>query len=128
MKVQLATAGILGALAVVMGAFGAHGLKPLISPESLETFKTAVNYHFIHVFGMIAAGILYKFNPHKFFRFASQAFLIGIILFSGSLYLLSTRDATGLQNISFLGPITPLGGLFFIVGWICLVMGSSKGK
>ena len=128
MKAQLATAGILGALAVVMGAFGAHGLKPLISPESLETFKTAVNYHFIHVFGMIAAGILYKFNPHKLFRFASQAFLMGIFLFSGSLYLLSTREATGLQNISFLGPITPLGGLFFIVGWICLVMGSSKSK
>ena len=126
MKTFLITASIFGALAVVMGAFGAHGLKPLISADSLEVYKTAVLYHFIHVFAMLAAGILYLNNPQKLFRLAGIGFLVGIILFSGSLYLLSTRDATGLHNISFLGPITPIGGLFFIVGWISLALGIGK--
>lgn len=126
MKNLLTTAAVLGALVVVMGAFGAHGLKPLISSDSLETYKTAVLYHFLHVFAMLAAGIFYSNNPQKLFRLAGIGFLVGILLFSGSLYLLSTRDATGLHNISFLGPITPIGGLFFIVGWVSLALGVRK--
>jgi len=126
MRSTFITASILGVLAVILGAFGAHGLRPLISEDSLESYRTAVSYQFYHVFAMLAAGILFHITHDKKFRYASNAFLAGIILFSGSIYLLSTRTATGLDGISFLGPVTPLGGLFFILGWILMAIGSFK--
>ncbi len=128
MKTKLIIAASLGALGVIMGAFGAHSLEKHISPESLDTWHTAVNYQFYHVFAIMIAGILYKNAPSKALSLAALLFITGIILFSGSLYIISTREITGFENMAFIGPLTPIGGLFFISGWICLVIGLVKMK
>ncbi|MCL4117345.1 UNVERIFIED_CONTAM: hypothetical protein GTU68_007685 [Idotea baltica] len=102
--------------AIILGAFGAHGLKARLSESDLDVFKTGVLYQFIHGFGLLILGILGQIFPDLHFKRSAIFFGLGILCFSGSLYLLSTQTITGL-NGSFLGPITPLGGLFFIVGW-----------
>ncbi|WP_207533945.1 DUF423 domain-containing protein [Desertivirga arenae] len=115
----LITASIFGALAVILGAFGAHGLKAHLTSQDLENWRTAVSYHFYHTLALLFLSLL---SPKsRLTTLAFWAFSIGIILFSGSIYLLSTRAITGL-NLPFLGPITPLGGLLFIVGWVCLLV------
>lgn len=101
-------AAVLGALAVVAGAFGAHGLSSKIPAASLEVWKTGVLYQFIHVFAILALGANHRSNIF---------WLLGILLFSGSLYVLSTNSLHGL-NPSWLGPVTPVGGLLFILGWL----------
>ncbi len=128
MKKILILSAALGALTVALGAFGAHGLKPLLSETNMEVYKTAVSYQFFHVLAIFGCGILFHLSGNKFFHYAANAFLLGILLFSGSLYLLSTREATGLTSISYLGPITPLGGLCFITGWIMMMTGLIKDK
>ncbi|MEE9437827.1 MAG: DUF423 domain-containing protein [Saprospiraceae bacterium] len=112
--------GILGMLAVVLGAFGAHVLKEKLSITHLSTFKTGVMYHFYHVLALFCVVIYHQLIPSKYVRWAGICFIIGIFLFSGSLYLLSTRDILGITNYKWLGPITPIGGLFFIFGWLLL--------
>ena len=114
----------MGALAVVLGAFGAHGLKNILPIDKLATFKTGVTYHFYHTISLLFVAIVVKMNPTKWFRWASLCFIIGIILFSGSLYLLATRDVIGLSTYKWLGPITPIGGVFFILGWLALGIGA----
>jgi len=116
--------GILGVLAVGLGAFGAHGLKDLLPPEKLITYTTGITYHFYHTIGLLLVGILIKINPSKWFSRSAICFIIGIMLFSGSLYLLATRELIGLINYRWLGPITPIGGVFFILGWLSLTIGS----
>ena len=112
---------MLAAVAVALGAFGAHGLKPKLSIEQLQTYETAVKYQFYHVFALIVIGILMQIFPNLKLAIAGDFFLTGIILFCGSLYLLACKDLLGLQSISkFIGPITPLGGLCFIIGWVIL--------
>ena len=103
-------------LAVAFGAFGAHGLKMHISPESMQVYQTAVDYQFVHALGLMAIAILYKEFP-KVLR-AGWVMLAGIILFSGSLYALS------LTGIRSLGMITPFGGLCFLIawGWLSLII------
>jgi len=113
--------GIYGVLAVVLGAFGAHSLKSQLSAESLMTYNTGITYHFYHLFAMIAAYFSLSDN-HKWAKWSFICFAIGVIFFSGSIYLLATRDLIGLTNYKWLGPITPIGGLFFILGWIFLGM------
>lgn len=115
-------AAILGALAVILGAFGAHSLEQLISPESLETFDTGVRYHFYHTIMIALIAVLLHFREKKIWRTAAWLFALGIVLFSGSIYLLSIREIVDLG--SWLGPITPIGGTFFIAGWICLLIGT----
>lgn len=124
---QLRLCALLGALAVGIGAFGAHGLKELVAPEQLETFGTGVRYHFYHVFaiGLAVALSAVPGVDHKRLRQAVYAWALGILLFSGSLYLLSLRNVIGLP-VSFLGPVTPIGGLFFIVGWILLLLAARR--
>lgn len=102
--------------AVALGAFGAHGLKAIISETSLEVFKTGVFYQFIHALAIFIVVILRKIFDLEKLKTSIIFFIIGILFFSGSLYLLSTRETTGLA-VSFLGPITPIGGLFFMLGW-----------
>ncbi|NJC25191.1 DUF423 domain-containing protein [Neolewinella antarctica] len=111
----------LGALAVALGAFGAHGLKSLVGPAELETFATGIRYHFYHVFALGFVVVLSALPGFSLVRLgrAAWCFGIGILLFSGSLYLLSLREVHGLP-VSFLGPITPVGGVFFIAGWVFL--------
>jgi uncharacterized membrane protein YgdD (TMEM256/DUF423 family) len=108
----LATAGALIALATVLGAFGAHALKAHLSPDKLAVYETAVRYHFIHALGLLAIGILLRSADGALLRWSATLVLVGIILFSGSLYLL-TFGAPRL-----LGVVTPLGGLALIVGWV----------
>ncbi len=114
------TASILGAIAVMLGAFGAHILKEKLSPELLSTFETGVRYQFYHVIALFIAGIVMKESKNKFLQYAGISFIIGILFFSGSLYLISTHEIIGLTNYKWLGPVTPIGGLFLIAGWICM--------
>lgn len=120
------TAAILGALSVALGAFAAHTLKGSISAYALEIFETAVKYQFYHVFALLAAGILYKeFNNH-FLKWSGRLFTAGIILFSGSLYFLAFVKAAVIPGYNWIGAITPLGGLCFILGWLFIFFGVSK--
>jgi uncharacterized membrane protein YgdD (TMEM256/DUF423 family) len=130
---KLALAGVLGALAVILGAFGAHTLKNkipggLISPDQLNGFDTAVKYHMYHTLAMILVLVMQAGKPSRLFSSAYYFFLCGIILFSGSLYLLCTRHLLQADFLSILGPVTPLGGLCFVIGWILLALGSYKDK
>lgn len=122
----LKTAFILGALAVALGAFGAHALKPLLSEQELHTYQTATHYHAIHVLALAIAGILLLQFSSKWFVRAGWLFVAGMILFAGSLYTLTFLKAAGFEHVNWLGAITPLGGLSFISGWLCLFMGVHK--
>lgn len=117
MNKTIKIAAALGALAVVIGAFGAHSLKPmLIETGRLATFETAVEYHFYHVLALFLIGLLQNQNNHKYLSWSANAMLIGLILFSGSLYILC------MTRMTYLGAITPIGGIFFIIGWVLLFM------
>ncbi len=113
---------ISGGLAVVIGAFGAHGLKARLSAEMLTTFETGARYHIYHALALLAvAYALGRWQSTGFTTAAGWLFVAGTVLFSGSLYLLAV---TGLK---WLGAITPLGGLAFIAGWVCLVIAAGRG-
>jgi uncharacterized membrane protein YgdD (TMEM256/DUF423 family) len=116
------TAAILGVTGVILGAFGAHALERMVSPENVETFETGVRYHLLHAVMIAVIGVWAQFGYKKALKRAAWCFLIGIILFSGSIYLLSIREIFDLG--SWLGPITPIGGTLFIAGWIFLLLAS----
>jgi uncharacterized membrane protein YgdD (TMEM256/DUF423 family) len=124
-KSFLVTACSLAALAVILGAFGAHGLKKIVPLETISTFETGVRYHFYHSFALLATGILFERGKRSWMKFAGVAFISGIILFSGSLYILTILKATETAGLSGIGIITPIGGLFFIAGWIALAIALS---
>ena len=113
---------LMAALAVVLGAFGAHALKVRLSPDQLATFETGVKYQFYHAFAILFAALLLDKHQHAFINYAIYAFSAGILCFSGSIYLLATRNLIGLTTYKWLGPITPIGGTFFIVAWILLFL------
>lgn len=125
-KSFLVWAAALGALSVILGAFGAHKLKELVPPETVSTFQTGVTYQFYHVFALLAVGILYAHLPSPSLICAGRLFLLGILLFSGSLYVLTFLKATETVGLRGIGAITPIGGLLFIAGWICLLVGVLK--
>ncbi|MEO7445993.1 MAG: DUF423 domain-containing protein [Ferruginibacter sp.] len=116
----LKLASILAALSVALGAFAAHSLKGSVSERAIATFETAVRYQFYHVFALFITGIVYAYFPYKTVKFAGYFFMAGILFFSGSLYGLAFVQAIVQPGFQWLGPITPVGGLFFIVGWILL--------
>ncbi|MBS1771987.1 MAG: DUF423 domain-containing protein [Bacteroidetes bacterium] len=116
------------ALAVILGAFGAHALKQVLTPDLLQTFETGVKYQFYHSFALLATGIIYSFIPVKQIRLASAFFIIGICLFSGSLYALALLKMNGMVGLGGLGILTPIGGVFFILGWVVLMMGLISKK
>lgn len=124
----LSSAALLGALAVALGAFGAHGLKQIVPPETVNTFETGVRYHFLHVFALIATGLISMHYSSSLFRRAAQCFLVGILLFSGSLYLLTFLKATDSVGLGGIGIITPIGGVFLIAGWLLLFAGILKSS
>ena len=108
-------------LVVAFGAFGAHALKNRLDDYSLGVFQTAVQYHFYHSLALLAVGMIALSQPDSvLLRSSGWLFLIGILVFSGSLYLLS------ISGMRWLGAITPLGGLAFIAGWGCLAAASWK--
>ncbi len=117
----IVSAAVAAGLGVALGAFGAHGLRGILSPESLALYETGVRYHMYHALGMLAAGVLLRTSPpstaHLFIG-SGVAFGLGILLFSGSMYLLSITSAR------WLGFLTPLGGIAFLVGWALLAVGT----
>ena len=124
---KLTLIGILGSVAVALGALCAHYLKSkietgLITIDQVNGFDTGVKYHIYHTLAMLIVFLLAKQIQSNYLKWAFNCFLIGIILFSGSLYLLCTRNLFHADWLSFLGPITPIGGLFFIAGWFFIAM------
>lgn len=125
-KTYLKISAFLGALTVAMGAFGAHQLKKMVADTVVSTYETAIHYQFYHVFALFITAILYQSFTNKFIQLAGIFFILGMILFSGSLYLLVYKEAFVLPGLKWVGPITPIGGLCFIIGWLCLAFGVSK--
>lgn len=125
-KKIILSAAVFGLVAVILGAFGAHGLKDRISSDSLENWRTAVDYQFYHTFALLFLATFSRAR-NSLINLSYVCFTVGILLFCGSLYLLSTKDITGLQT-RILGPITPIGGLFFIVGWFSLILATIRHK
>lgn len=121
-------AAILGAVAVVLGAFGAHSLKAKVSTDALEVFEVGVRYQMYHVFALALTGILFMAGDAKRLKWAGRLFIAGIVLFSGSLYALTF--AMGAVNPAFLklGIITPFGGVCFIAAWILLASAFTPKK
>jgi uncharacterized membrane protein YgdD (TMEM256/DUF423 family) len=120
-RTTISIAAALGILAVGLGAFGAHTLKPmLIESGKLDAYQTAVAYHFYHIFALLATGILMNSNSDTKLRYASICFFTGILLFSGSLYAICLLD------VKAIGMVTPVGGLFFMAGWLFLLIGALK--
>lgn len=125
-KQFLLTGAALGAIAVILGAFGAHGLKQIVAPETVSTFQTGVQYQMYHAIALLAAAIIFERYPNKLIKWAGACFITGIILFSGSLYLLTAIKATETVGLTRIGIITPFGGLFFIAGWLLVFAGVLK--
>lgn len=133
MKKQMATGAVLAGLSVALGAYGAHGLKSqiangLVTLDQVNGFDTAARYQMYHAIAILFTGIIGNTKITKLLKWANICFIIGIVFFSGSLYLLTTRGITGMEWLKVLGPITPIGGLFFIAGWICLATDILKRK
>jgi len=116
MRLFLTAGAISGVLAVLFGAFGAHLLKQMISPDMLEIFKIGVQYQFYHAFALLAAGILMNYKPSGSLEWSGYLFMAGSAIFSGFLYLLAF---TGIKS---LGMIVPIGGLTLVAGWICMLV------
>ncbi|HEY0272330.1 MAG TPA: DUF423 domain-containing protein [Chitinophaga sp.] len=124
----LVWAAVMGALAVIFGAFGAHKLKELVTPDSVAVFQTGVTYQFYHVFALLAVAILSNWMPGPQLTWAGRLFIIGTFLFSGSLYAMVLFRAAGMEFPKAVGAVTPLGGLCYIAGWVLLLLAVLKGK
>ncbi len=124
-KPALTTGALFAALAVILGAFGAHSLKAYLDVSGLQTFETGVRYQFYHSFALLITGVVYSQFPVRPLRLANIFFTIGILLFSGSLYVLALLKAGG-AGLGPIGILTPIGGLFFVAGWFCMFAGVSR--
>lgn len=118
-KLVLIVSCIYGITGVILGAFGAHLFKKIISKEKLESFETGVRYQLLHAIVLLVMGLMFDFGQ-KSQQLAACFFMIGIVLFSFSIYVLSFSEKLG-HKVKILGPITPLGGLLIILGWCCLL-------
>ncbi|MBC7388207.1 MAG: DUF423 domain-containing protein [Opitutaceae bacterium] len=120
-KLFLLTASISGAISVMIGAFGAHGLRKFLEENGrMDTFETAVKYQFYHSLALFLLGILMFHVQHKFLEYAGYSYMLGMLIFSGSLYILC------LSGYRWLGAITPIGGLCLIAGWILIALAIGK--
>lgn len=126
-KRLILTAAFFGALAVILGAFGAHSLKQIISATQLEIWQKGVEYQFYHTIALLYLSTFAR-HKNKLIAWSFTAFTLGIVLFSGSLYILAVRDAYNFGFTSFVGAITPVGGLCFILGWVFLFLAALKDK
>lgn len=120
-RLFFALGALAAGIAVALGAFGAHGLEQRVTPERLQTFETGVKYHMYHALALLVVGWAAAQFPGWPLQAAGYLFLAGIVLFSGSLYLLVLTDTP------WLGAVTPLGGVAFIVGWALLAWGVLRG-
>ena len=109
-------------LGVGLGAFGAHGLKKIVDADSVAVFDTGVRYQIYHSIALLLTGILFGTFQHQRLVWAGRCFVAGIILFSGSLYLLTFFKASGIVGLSGLGILTPIGGLGFLAGWLLMLL------
>jgi uncharacterized membrane protein YgdD (TMEM256/DUF423 family) len=119
------TAALLGAMAVILGALGAHQLKKMLSPDALDAFDKGVRYQMYHTLLLFVIATNCKSDNEKIIKSIALLLILGISLFSFSIYLLSTQSISNI-NFSFLGPITPLGGLAMISAWIMLAIKAKK--
>lgn len=120
-KLFLILGGVNAALVVMLGAFGAHGLKAKISAEMLAVYQTGVHYHLFHALGLLVVGLVAsQIADSVWLRWSGWLMLLGIILFSGSLYVLSV------SGLRWLGMVTPFGGVAFIAAWIVFVIAIAK--
>jgi len=120
------TAAILGMLGVIAGAFAAHGLRPKLSVSQLDVWHTAVQYQFYHVFALLFLSTFTRTS--KLIAASYYLFTLGIVFFSGSLYLLACQDLLGWHISNIIGPVTPLGGVLFIAGWATLALAAIRNK
>ena len=116
---------LFGGIAVVTGALGAHALKPRLTEVHLAAYETAVKYQVYHALALILLVVIMYHIKSNLLKYAGYLFIAGIFIFSGSIYLLSTTEVTQL-NVKFLGPVTPLGGLCLIAGWVCFLICAIK--
>ena len=116
----LCVAGLLLALATACGAFGAHALKGQLAPERLQLWETAVRYQFFQALGLLGVGLALRSSDAGVLRAAAALLIAGVLLFSGSLYALA------LSGVRWLGAITPLGGVAFLAGWLCLALAARR--
>lgn len=121
-KLFLSLGSISGALAVMIGAFGAHGLKDKLTAEMLPIYKTGVEYHFYHTLALLVIGVVALHCKSALLTASGWSMVTGILIFSGSLYALS------ISGIKVLGAITPIGGLCFIAGWVLLAIAALKAS
>jgi len=121
-KGSLILAALSGFMAVALGAFGAHGLKNVASPEMIAIFNLGVEYQFYHTFALITVAFLGHFLTSKLLDWAGYLFVAGIVLFSGSLYLYA------LLGTKWTGPITPIGGFCFLLGWLFIALAVWRSK
>jgi len=120
-KNLLISGSLFMALAVGFGAFGAHIVQDMLTPDRFEVYKTAVEYHFYHAIGLLIVGLVsQRMESAKWFARSGYCMIAGILIFSGSLYILTLTDT------SWLGAVTPLGGFAFILGWFFLILGVLK--
>jgi uncharacterized membrane protein YgdD (TMEM256/DUF423 family) len=122
----LSVAALLGALSVILGAFAAHQLRAMTSPETVAIFETGVRYQFYHVFALFLVAFLSEKIHNKWMIWAGNCFITGIILFCGSLYALTALTIEQSTHRTVVGIATPIGGIFFILGWIFLYVGVTK--
>lgn len=125
-KTIIGTATILGLLSIILGAFGAHALKEVLTAEQLVSFETGVRYQMYHALFLLFVGTT-SFLSAKQKKNVFWLTLIGVLFFSGSIYLLATQSFSGI-SFKFLGPITPIGGLFLIIAWIVLFLSIIRQK
>lgn len=118
-KISLRLSAIFGTLAVALGAFGAHLLKSHLGADAYASFETGIKYHFFHALALLGVSALSHFGRKKMLSYAAWLFSAGILAFSGSIYLLAIDEIFGAE-LSWLGPVTPLGGILLIAGWGCL--------
>ncbi|WP_426279250.1 DUF423 domain-containing protein [Chryseobacterium sp. S-02] len=124
--ITLVFGAVYGMLSVILGAFGAHALKKILSVERLESFETGVRYQMYAAFFLLIIGYILKFETSSE-KWTSILMIAGTLLFSVSIYFLSLQDYLG-ANLKFLGPITPLGGLLMILSWLMLIFHFAKGR
>jgi uncharacterized membrane protein YgdD (TMEM256/DUF423 family) len=127
-RVYLKIGAFIGAISVLLGAFAAHQLKQYLAADVLATFQTGVTYQFYHGLALLATGILLKRYPNDWIIWAGRLFVVGIILFSGSLYLLAMLKSIKDIGLGGFGLITPIGGLLLVAGWISLMIGIPSNK
>ena len=123
-KFTLTIASFLGLLSIILGAFGAHAFKEILSVEKLQSFETGVRYQMYAAIYLLIVGFFLNFESNLE-KWISRTMIIGTFFFSFSIYFLSFQEVWGV-NLKFLGPITPLGGLFMIISWFLLMLNSIK--